>query len=423
MRRTPAAVSRSPASLTSPEPDGLADRRRLTANLAAVGLLVALGAGVLAWQQPWRASDSTGRDTMPADARAEVVRQFQRMSAAHSRAAFVKAVGSSGEARATGRHIWDARHVLRIEHVRYSYTRGGEAIDRADGTTSAEAKVSWRGGASDVRFRLRPRPDGFDVISASNAGRRPLPVWLAGEISVSRAAEVTVMTVDGGNREIDAAKLAGVGAAQVKRLVPTAEADLTVVVPRRVSTTAALLGRRPSQVAQVAATSTELGGRNGKPAIVLNPTVFASMDARARQIVMTHEATHALTGIVGHTVDPWVAEGFADYVALHDDRASLAVSAGQILRKVKAGGPPKVLPSAKDFNESAHGLGAAYEAAWMAFRMLGAQFGDAALRDFYTDVVAGTSVDAAAQRRFGLTVDQLTAEWRSYLTKSASTVS
>jgi hypothetical protein len=59
----------------------------------------------------------------------------------------------------------------------------------------------------------------------------------------------------------------------------------------------------------------------------------------------------------------------------------------------------------------------------MAFRMLGGRFGDAAVRDFYADVVHGTPVDVAAQRRFGLSVGNITADWRAYLTKSASTVS
>ena len=65
------------------------------------------------------------------------------------------------------------------------------------------------------------------------------------------------------------------------------------------------------------------------------------MDDRAQRVVMTHEATHVLTGIVRSHIELWVAEGFADYVALHDDTAPLSVSAGQILRKVKVDGAPK----------------------------------------------------------------------------------
>lgn len=398
----------------------MADRRRLVANLAAVGLLLALAAGVLIWQRPWSTPGPTDPNDVPADARAKIVQQFQRISAADSRAEFIEAFGGSAESHTTAREIWAAQRVLKVEDVRYRYVRGGEAVDRADGTTSARVEVSWRGGSSDARFRLRPRTDGFDVIAATNAGRDPLPLWLAGQLHVSRSSGVTVVAVDGGPRDVDVPPLAREAAARVKQIVPAASGNLTVVVPRREATAAALLGWRQSQVAHVAARTATVAGKRG---IVLNPTFFAAADARVRQIYLTHEATHVLTGVVGHRIDLWVAEGFADFVALHDDRAPLSVSAGQILQRVKAEGPPKALPSRKDFDESAHGLGAAYESAWMAFRMLGERFGDAAVREFYAAAVRGMSADAAARQAFGLTVAEITADWRAYLTKSASTVS
>jgi len=401
----------------------LADRLRLTANLAAVGLLLALGAGLLAWQRPWATPEPVDQHAVPADARALIVQQFQRMTSAESRVEFVGALGDSDQAHRFGGDIWDARRALKVAGVRFRYERGGEAADRADGTTSALVRVSWRGGKSDVRFRLRPRSGGFDVISAMNDGRKQLPVWLAGRVRVSRSDGVTVITVDGGDRRVDVPALATKAVAQVERLVPTTGDRLTVVVPKRAATTAAVLGRRPSQVAQVVATSADVAGLAGRPVIVLNPALFAAADARVRQIYLTHEATHVLTGVVGHDIDLWVAEGFADFVALHDDPAPLSVSAGQILLRVRADGPPTSLPSRKDFDESAHGLGAAYEAAWMAFRMLGAQFGDVAVRDFYLEVVGGTPAGTAAQHSFGLSVPAITADWRDYLRKSASTVS
>ncbi|HUQ00282.1 MAG TPA: hypothetical protein VM093_07455 [Aeromicrobium sp.] len=401
----------------------MADRRRLVANLAAAGLLLALAAGVLSWQRPWATPGSIGDDTIPGNARSLLIRQFHQLTAAGTRAEFMAAAGTSDAARATARDIWDARRALGVKGARYAYERGGDAVDRADGTTSAQVDVSWRGGSSDVRFRLRPRDDGFDVLSAAPAGHDPLPVWLAGAVRVARSDGLSVITIDGGARDLDVTRLARTAVDRVQRVLPSAGGRLTVVVPKRPQTTAAVLGRRPRQVAHVAATSAALGGRGGKPAIVLNPAVFADMDGRAREIVMAHEATHVLTGVVGHPVELWVAEGFADYVALRDDRAPLDVSAGQILRKVKAQGPPADLPSAKDFDESAHGLGAAYEAAWLVFRMLGERFGETAVRDFYADVVRGTAVEAAAGRRFGLSVAGITSAWRAYLTKSASTVS
>ena len=274
-----------------------------------------------------------------------------------------------------------------------------------------------------MRFRLAPTAEGFDVLSASKHRNNPLPVWLAGRVDVDRSPAATVITIDGGDDDVDAVALARQSARTVHELVPQAQGRLTVVVPASPEVTAAVLGRPARGVAQIAAVSTALGGSGGTPAVVVNPKLFGAMDARAQRIVMTHEATHVLTGVARRKVELWVAEGFADYVALHDDRAPLAVSAGQILRKVKKDGAPPRLPSAKDFDESTHGLSTVYEAAWMVFRMLGEQHGDAAVRGFYADVVGGRPVDAAARQWFGTSVAGITADWRRYLTKSASTVS
>jgi len=401
----------------------LADRRRLVANIAAVGLLLALVAGVLAWQRPWVSSDGAGTSAVPADARARLTRQFQELTEARSRSAFVAAAGDSAASRQTAGDIWDARRALDVEDVSFAYESGGQAPDRADGSTSAEVDVSWRGGSSTVRFRLAPAADGFDVMSASGYGKEQLPVWLAGRVDVERTPDATVIRVDGGDDDVDAVALAERAARTVHRLVPAAQGRLTVVVPATPSTTAAVLGRSKRDVAQIAAVSTVLGGPKGTPAVVVNPTLFGGMDARAQRIVMTHEATHVLTGLTGRRVELWVAEGFADYVALHDDRAPLSVSAGQILRKVRTDGAPEQLPTAEDFDESTHGLSTVYEATWMVFRMLGEQHGDAAVRGFYSDVVDGRMVDSAARQWFGMSVAGVTADWRRYLTKSASTVS
>ena len=147
------------------------------------------------------------------------------------------------------------------------------------------------------------------------------------------------------------------------------------------------------------------------------------MDERAAQVVISHEATHQLTEAVGTKTEAWVAEGFADFVALHDDTAPLSLSAGQVLRQVADGGPPEALPSADDFGQAGRGLGSVYESAWMVFRMLGERHSDAAIVRFYRDVMSGTEVKTAVRRAFDLSVRELTAQWRDYLTKSASTVS
>jgi hypothetical protein len=189
---------------------------------------------------------------------------------------------------------------------------------------------------------------------------------------------------------------------------------------------AALVGRKVADVEQIAAVTTNLDGSNGTAGgtvILLNPTLFSTMDQRAAQVVLSHEATHLLTSAVGTAAETWVVEGFADFVALHDDKAPLSLSAGQVLREVKADKTPKRLPTSADFASTSHGLGAVYESAWMIFRMLGETHSDAEIVAFYDKVLGGTPLARALSTSFGLTVDQLTADWQRYLVKSASTVS
>jgi hypothetical protein len=411
----------------------LADRGRLTANLAAVGLLVAVAAGVLLWQRPWQAPDKVAA-AIPEDARALLGRQFGELSDATSRREFVAAAGDSPAARAFAGRMWDDRRRVGATMVQFTYKQGGEAADRADGSTSARVKVSWRPtvdsvfagsmrATATVRFRLLPRRGGFDVVSASSVGSSRLPIWLAGPVRLDRKGSVSVLTLGNSRGCVDVGRFAHRAVEAVRKVQSAAAADLVVVCPRSAGDAAALLGRRAADIAQIAAISTSLGGPRGIPAVVLNPRMFATMDKRARQVIASHEATHVLTGVIGRRPTPWVAEGYADFVALHDDNKPLSVKAGQILSRVRVSGPPKSLPSAKDFDERAQGLGAAYESAWMAFRLLAGRFGDPAVTGFYQDVVAGTPVTVALPDHFGMSLADFTSAWRDYLTKSASTAS
>ena len=407
-----------------------------------------MAAGGLIWQRPWEVPDAEHPGavvaTIPDNSRTLLTQKFRALTEAETRTEFVAAAGRSNAARTFAASVWAARSRLGVDQVRLVYEQGGDASDRADGSTSAQVKVTWspsetsifagaRPTASVVRFRLIPQSDGhdkdgFDVVSASRFGRDRLPIWLAGPVHVDpvhvdqggTATTVTVGTARGCNR-VSTQAAAAIEA--VRRVQSEVRSDLVVVCPSSATTTAALLGRSPSEVAQIAAISTALGGSRGTPAIVLNPKLFGDMDARARQVVMSHEATHVLTGVIGKKLDLWVAEGFADFVALRTDREPLSVSAGQILARVRASGAPEHLPTNADFAESAHGLGTVYESAWMVFRMLAGEFGEPSVTAFYRDVLAGIPAADASSRQFGWSVDELTSAWRRYLTKSASTVS
>jgi hypothetical protein len=413
----------------------LVDPRRLSPNLAAGALLVVLAVALLLWQRPWESSTSDEVVGVPDDAGSLIADQFRALSDAETRQEFVAAAGAGKTARTFATDAWDARAVLDIAGVEMRYLRGGDVTDRADGSTLAEVSVSWRAGRDSavtgtsvrdatVDFRLDPRPGGTFAIRSASAHEEPLPLWLAGRIAVERAPGVRVITVDGGVPDIDGLGMARVARDHVRDVVPDVDDNLTIISPRTRALTAGLVGRTQKNVTPIAAVTTTVDGRTATArVIVLNPTHFATMDARASQVVVSHEAAHLLTGAVGTNAEAWVAEGFADFVALHDDSAPLSLSAGQILDQVNEDGAPKALPSPVDFDRGGHGLGAVYESAWMVFRMLGEHHSDHTIVRFYRDVLAGTDVDIAVRRAFDVSVAQLTAQWRDYLTKSASTVS
>ena len=413
----------------------MADTRRLSPNLAAGGLLLVLALALLLWQRPWQSTTSDDVVAVPADAASLLADQFRALSDADTEQEFVAAAGSGARARIFATDAWEARQTLDVTDVKLRYLRGGQVADRADGSTSAQVAVSWQAGRDSavrgtrvrdakVEFRIDPRRDGTLAVRSASTSDTSLPLWLAGRIAVDRGSGFQVISVDGGVPDLDAAAKARVARERVREVVPDVRGDLTIVSPRTRALTADLVGRSQRQVAEIAAITTTVdGGTKSARIIVLNPAQFATMDSRAAQVVISHEATHLLTGAIGTGAEAWVIEGFADFVALHDDTEPLAVSAGQALRQVKEKGPPKSLPSASDFGGGDHALGAVYESTWMVFRMLGERYDDRTIVRFYRDVLSGTNTDTATRKALHLSVKQLTAQWRDYLTKSASTVS
>ena len=228
---------------------------------------------------------------------------------------------------------------------------GGDVADRADGSAVATVDVSWRAGddiglddttvrTSSVAFRVAPQADGQFAVVAASPREGALPIWLAGDVAVERTSGSVVIRVDGGDAELPVESMATAARAAVARVVPNTKGEVTVVSPHTQGQMARLVGQPLAQVRQIAAVTTRLDGQGGTSAdtvIVLNPTVFSTMDRRAAQVVLTHEATHLLTHAVGTRAESWVVEGFADFVALHDDSAPLSVSAGQILGRGQGG--------------------------------------------------------------------------------------
>ncbi len=414
---------------------GLADQRRLSPNTAAALLFVLLGAAILLWQRPWQTSQESVVE-VPANAAAVLTQQFRALSDATTQSQFVDAAGAGAQANTFARHAWSARQSLGAREVRLRYISGGDAADRDDGSTQANVEVSWSAGSgtglddslrtSTIAFRMAPQADGTFAVQSVSAASDSLPLWLAGEVVVRKQADTVIIAVDGGIPDLPVDAMAATARDAVADVISSTTGEMVVIAPHTQNQMAQLVGRDAGDVDQIAAVTTRLDGSSGTAGgdvVLLNPTLFSTMDKRAAQVVLSHEATHLLTPAVGTRAETWVVEGFADFVALHDDDAPLSLSAGQVLAEVTSGKIPERLPSSADFASTSHGLGAVYESVWMIFRLLSETHSDADIVGFYDDVLAGTPVETALTKAFGLTLDQLTRDWQDYLVKSASTVS
>lgn len=404
--------------------------------MAPLLALVVLVAAFALWQHPWTSNEVDDSTSADVDIQAQLTRQFASLSAAATREDFAAAAGRAPAAERFASDAWAAREALGVGPVSLRYVGGGTEETFDNGDSSARVDVSWeledpdtedtRPETATITVRLRPAEGGtFSMVSAT-ARDGQMPIWLAGAVEVDRSDDVTVVRIDGGDRDTDVLALAKSAREQVGDVAGERDAALTVVSAPSPSVAASLLGQRSDAIAQIAAVSTIFDTRHGDvagPVVVLNPAVFDTMDQRAAQIVMTHEATHVMTRAVGTEADTWVVEGFADFVALREDTASLSVSAGQALEGVRTGGAPDRLPTTEDFSGTAYGLGAVYESAWLAFRMLGEQFSDDEVIDFYHAVRDGASTNDAAESTLGIDAAQITDRWRDYLTNIASTVS
>ncbi len=415
--------------------------QRLSPNLIAGLILAVFAIVVLLWQQPWHHDPEPASVAAPSNstvAANAIAAQIKQLSDATTRDEFVTAAGDSDAGYDWAQQTYDNITALGATDIHMSFLSGGDAGVRAGGGTEATVTVSWRPGPesglsevqtqdSTVTFEMDPLDNGayavHDVLHAKGA----MPLWLAGSVDVVSNDGATVISLDGGNTRQPIADEADKAHQAVRQVVTSATARLVVISPHTQDQAAELIDQQPEAISQLAAVTTTLDGTTNADSalmIVLNPSVFDTMDDRAAQIVMSHEATHMMTKAANSGLETWVSEGFADYVALHDDTAPLSVSAGQILRTVKADGVPKALPTSADFGAQQHGLGGTYESAWMIFRMLGEDYGDAAILTFYNDALRGDSTEKAAEDAFGISVGEITVKWQNYLeVKSASITS
>jgi hypothetical protein len=258
-------------------------------------------------------------------------------------------------------------------------------------------------------------------MTVLRGGRQP--VWLLPHLQVLR-----------GPRTLVAASSAA-AASRVDRLLRRAVTSVGSVLPRWHGTLVAyapgsaaqfdaLIAARPGEYDAIAAVTTSVDGsqqRVAPIAIVVNPQVFAGLGALGARVVITHEATHEATDAAAVSMPLWLAEGFADYVAIGSVRVPVQVAARAALRAVRRDGPPSGLPSDAEFGVTEGDLEATYEEAWLATGLIARTYGRTRLVALYRAVESHPDdVAGAFSRILHTTVPAFTAAWRDYLTTVAA---
>lgn len=346
------------------------------------------------------------------------------------RAAFV---GTAADTPAAGRwaaDIWRALTDLGVDRLRLRYLAPATPPPRTAATDAVVAEVTWSAGdrtaAATTRLVVDLAADGAPLASRALAGS-PAPAWALRPARVVDVAGGTLVTWGPVAAErTELRPLVARARTQVATVLRSAgggdRADLVVLSPHTSAAFGDLLGSRPADYAGIAAVTTTVDGsvRDGAGVqVVLNPAVFDRLHAAAAQIVLTHEATHAATGVATATVPAWVAEGFADFVALRPADVPVRVAAGRALAEVRRAGPPLRLPDAAAFAPGASGLVPTYEQAWLAFWLIERRYGTDAAVACYESVLAGRRVDRALRDATGTDRVTLTSAWRAELTRLA----
>lgn len=316
-----------------------------------------------------------------------------------------------------------ARNVaaLRLTDVSLAYITETGATSGDDAWDGLVA-ITWRFAGFDRASARAEVPvsfaDGGHTIAAIGADAKRLPLWLTGPVVVRRTPEALVLAA-GEASDIDVlARRARRAVAATRPLLGRGD-GLVVEVPADGDQLHRALGADRGAYDAIAAVTAPVDGSTAPRSpvhVFLNRSVYDGLDPVAAQVVMTHEAVHAVTGAaLVRGVPLWLVEGFADYVALRDVALPETRTAAQVIRQVRRDGLPDTLPADSDFDAGASHLGTLYEAAWQVAVTLAEHGGANALVAFYDDVVDGTGLDVALRRHLAWTEADLTAAWRSRL--------
>ena len=402
--------------------------------MAGLSLSLLLVAGLVVWvtldRRPYEAAPPAGpvaqvRPTLAAQALRRLERAVEDRDA---RAAGDLAPAGDDRTAALLASVVDNARSLRVRDLTLRYVDEEGALS-PDGSWAAAVDATWRfDGFDDAPARaevtIRFADDGDRVALAGvGGGDHRAPLWLSAPVQVRRTAGTLVLAAGTPAQADGYARRAAAAVPVVRRVLPGWRPRLVVEVPASAAALDRTLAAEPGQYANIAAVTTTVDGSVDADApvhVFVNPDVFGRLEPQGAQVVMSHEAVHVATRAATSDLPLWLLEGFADYVALRDVDLPLSTTAGQVIKQVRREGPPAHLPGAAEFDTTTTQLGAAYESAWLACRLLARTGGERALVRLYRLVDGGRELSSSLRATFGLTLGGLTRAWRRSLSDLAA---
>ena len=308
----------------------------------------------------------------------------------------------------------------------------GVAEPLRDRAWVGDVALSWGldgfdGGDShmEVTMTFATTDEGAAFVSARDDYGRAAPLWMLERLAVKRSSEALVAVASdatgpsAGGRGVRAYHaLARRAVVDVRKVFPQWDGPLVVEVPSSQEELARALGSERTAYSSIAAVTTPVDGSSVSDSpihIFVNPPVFGPLGEQGAQIVMSHEAAHVATEAASSSMPTWLLEGFADYVALAHVDLPVEVTASQIIAEVQDRGAPATLPGPTEFETENTTLGASYESAWLACRLLAEQYGEKKLLAFYERADRDGSTKAAFREVLGTDEEAFTRSWRDYL--------
>ncbi len=390
-------------------------------GLVAVGLW-------LSGDKPYRADVSGGSaaPTAQAGAAASAVHDLvQALGAGDAAAAAVLAPGSDADVAELLAAVADNARDLRLDNLTARYVDEVGAVAQ-DGSWTAAVDLTWavegfdrEPARAEVLVAFAPDGDGV-AITGLGGGDRISPLWLRERLVVRRTPRALVMA-SGGRADREArVYLQRVRRAfpVVRRVLPQWRGRVVVEVPASAAELDDSLDVADGTYAGIAAVtaSADGSGRQGAPVrVFVNPEVTGRLRGAGAQVVISHELVHVATDANVAVLDPWLLEGFADYVALRDVDLPLSTTAARATAIVRRLGVPDHLPGSVEFDTTASDLEAAYELAWLACVEVADQVGERGLVRIYDDATKGATTGEALAT-VGLTLDEVVRGWQRRLT-------